>query len=74
LYTKNLFRSQPEDGFMKKGETCRCYYCLIIRIIKSALDCKIIYILLAASLINKLKDIHDYENVIKLLGQLHQTY
>jgi len=29
---------------------------------------------LTASLINKLKDINDYENIIILLGQLHQTY
>jgi hypothetical protein len=23
---KNLYRSQPEDDFMQKAETCRCYY------------------------------------------------
>jgi hypothetical protein len=26
---KNLYGSQPEDGFMKKAETCRCYDFLI---------------------------------------------
>jgi len=25
LYIKNHFRSQTEDGFMKKAETYRCY-------------------------------------------------
>lgn len=53
---------------MKKTETCRCCDCLItfnsIHIIKAMLDCRIIYILLTASLNNKLKDIHDYENII----------
>jgi len=24
-YIKNLYGSQPEDGFMKKAETCCCY-------------------------------------------------
>jgi hypothetical protein len=27
---KNLYGSQPEDGFMKKAETCRYYKFLIV--------------------------------------------
>jgi len=30
LYIKNIFRSQTEDGFIKKAETYRRYDCLII--------------------------------------------
>ena len=45
----NLFGSQPEDGYMKKAETCRRYDCLSFNLclqIIYMLDCKIMYILL----------------------------
>ena len=42
-----IFGSEPEDGYMKKAETCRCYNCLYFNSylqIKDLVDCAIIYI------------------------------
>ena len=45
---KKRFESQPEDSFIKKAETCRCYDCIIsfncTHTIKVASDCTSIYI------------------------------
>jgi len=43
---KNIFESQPEDCFIKRDETCRCYDCVIsfncIHTIKVVSDCTIV--------------------------------
>ena len=50
VYKKTLFGSQPEDGFVKKAETCSSYNFLIILYLylnnKVVLNCKIIYTVL----------------------------